>query len=103
MYKEMLEQMKIEQTTDFTLSILTYEVGKLHQMKIYAERFGQDRALFLGDRRVEMADTIVMAKLLAEQYGYDPEELEDEGLERFRTRLGEIKTAELERKYGDQQ
>jgi len=101
MYKEMLDQMGVKQTSELTLSILTYEVGKLHQIKVYVERFGQDSALFLGDRRIEMADTIVMVKLLAEQYGYDPEELEDIGLERFQTRLSEIKTAELERKYGD--
>lgn len=99
MYKEILEKHNVEQTPEFTLSILTYEVGKLHQLKVYMERFG--RTGYIGDERIELGDTITMAKLLAEQKGYNPEELEKEGLERFDHRISEVKQAQLRNKFGD--
>ncbi len=94
MYKEILEKYHIEQTPEFTLSILTYEVGKLHQLKVYKERFGS--VGYVGDERIELGDTITMAKLLAEQKGYDPLELEKEGLDRFDYRISEVRKKKLE-------
>jgi len=99
MYKEVLEENQVTQTPEFTLSILTYEVGKLHQLKVYQERFG--RAGYIGDERVEIGEVLTMAKLYAEQKGYNPTELEQEGLDRFKFRVGEVRQAEIERKYGD--
>jgi len=99
MYKEILEKYGIKQTPEFTLSILTYEVGKLHQLRVYMERFGKTG--YIGDERVELGDIITMARLLAEQKGYLPEELEKEGLDRFGFRISEVKKRELEGKYGN--
>ena len=100
MYKEVLERYNVEQTLEFTLSILTYEVGKLHQLNVYSKRFGTTG--FIGDTRAELGDIITMAKLYAEQKGWDPAELEKEGLERFDLKISEVKKAELERQFGDQ-
>lgn len=99
MYKEVLEKHHVKQTPEFTLSILTYEVGKLHQLFVYKIRFGE--AGYIGDERMELGDVITMACLYAEQKGYNPDELKIEGLERFDHRMSEVKKKELERKYGD--
>jgi len=99
MYKEVLEENQVTQTPEFTLSILTYEVGKLHQLRIYKERFGKTG--FIGDEKAELGDVITMAKLYAEQRGLDPAKLEVEGLERFRTRIAEVRQKQLEERYGD--
>ena len=99
MYKEVLERHGVEQSPDFTLTILTSEVGKLHSFKYNKARFGD--VGYLGDERIELGDTITMVKLLSEQKGYDPSELEKEGLERFDYRISEVKKKELERKFGD--
>ena len=99
MYKEILEKHEVEQTPEFTLSILTYEVGKLHQLEVYKERFGE--VGYIGDQRVELGDAITVAKLLAEQKGYNPSELEEEGLDRFDHRISEVKKKEIERRFGD--
>jgi len=99
LYKEVLEENSVKQTPDFTLSILSYEVGKLHQIKVYKERFGSTG--FIGDERIELGDTITMAKLLIEQKGHNVAEVELEGLERFKKRIKDVKEAELKKKYGD--
>jgi len=101
MYTEILKEENVEQTKDFTLSILTYEVGNLHRLKVYTERFGKDRTLYLGDQKIELADALTQISLLVEQYGYDLEELRSIGLDRFKTRIREVKKAELKGKYGD--
>lgn len=88
MYKEVLESNKVNQSPELTLKILTYEVGKLNQIDVYIERFG--KAGFIGDRRIELSDVITQAKLYAEQLGLDPNELELEGLERFKFRVKEV-------------
>ena len=99
MYKEILEKHNVKQAPEFTLSILTYEVGKLHQLQIYKERFGSTG--YIGDEEVELSDVITMARLLAEQKGYDLDKLEQKGLERFDYRISEVRQKEIERKYGD--
>lgn len=99
MYKEVLEKHEVEQTPEFTLSILTSEVGKLHQMSYRRFRFGKEG--YLGEDRIALSDVITMAKLLAEQKGYNIRELEEEGLERFDYRISEVKKAEIEKRYGD--
>ncbi len=100
MYKEILEENNVTQTPELTLSILTYEVGKLHQILVYRGRFG--KAGYLGEERVELGDALTMIKLLIEQKGHDISVLEKEGLERFKYRIGEVKRAEMKRKYGDE-
>ena len=99
MYKEVLEKHNVKQTPEFTLSILTYEVGKLHQFLVYKERFGKTG--YTGDEEIELGDVITMARLLAEQKGYTLDKLEKEGLERFNYRVAEVKQAEIKRRYGD--
>lgn len=98
MYKEVLKKHNVTQTPEFTLSILTSEVGKLHQLYYRKCRFGSEG--YLGDERITVGDTLAMARLYAEQKGYDISELEKEGLERFDQRIDEVKDAEIKRKYG---
>ena len=99
MYKEILEKHNVEQTPEFTLSVLTSEVGKLHQMYYRRLRFGKEG--YLGDEKITLGDTISMAGLLAEQRGCDLEQLKEEGLQRFDERIKEVKEDEIKRRYGD--
>ena len=99
MYKEVLEKYKVTQTPEFTLSILTYEVGRLHQLRVYQERFGKTG--YIGDEEIELGNVITMARLLAEQKGYSLDILEQDALERFDYRISEVQKAEIERRYGD--
>jgi len=94
MYTEILKKVGVKQTPEFTLSILTYEVGKLHQIKVYKERFGS--AGFIGDETTELGDAYTMVCLLIEQKGHKVEDLAKEGLERFETRLKEVKLKQLQ-------
>ncbi len=99
MYIEILKKHDVGQTPEFTLSILTYEVGKLHQLKVYMERFGSTG--YIGDERIELGDSLTMIGLLIEQKGYSIKELEKEGLDRFDYRIAEVKRKQLKTKYGD--
>ena len=99
MYKEVLENNCVEQTSEFTLKILTYEVGKIHQIDVYSERFGDIG--YKGDRKVEVGDILTMISLYIEQLGYDLEEIKREGLERLKDRIKEVRKVQLEKEYGD--
>ena len=99
MYKEVLEKYGIKQTPEFTLSIVTSEVGKLHQFLYRRDRFGKEG--YLGDEEITTGDLIVMVVLFAEQKGYDLDKIRREGLERFDERIKEVKEAEIKLKYGD--
>jgi len=85
MYKELLT---VPQTPEFTARVLSYEVGDIHKLMIYQERFGN--CGYLGDLKIACADTLTMISLLSEQLGYDLEELKEVGLERFRDRMKEV-------------
>lgn len=84
MYKELLA---VPQTPEFTARILSYEIGDIHKLMIYAERFGS--VGYIGDLKIAHADTLTMISLLGEQLGYDLEEQRKVGLERFRERMKE--------------
>lgn len=96
MYKEVLEKYGVKQTPGFTLSILTSEVGKLHQMFYKRERFGDEG--YLGEEKVALGDLLTMAELLVEQKDLNSEELKLEGLERFDERIREVKIAQIKRR-----
>ena len=85
MYKELLT---VPQTPEFTLRVLTYEIGDLHKLLIYRERLGD--AGYIGDTELACADALTMILLFAEQQGYDLDELKELGLERFEERMREV-------------
>ena len=87
-YIGVLEKNKVSQTPELTLKILTYEVGKLNQIDVYTERLGE--AGYIGDRRLELGDTLTMISLLIEQRGYKVSKLKEEGLKRFSDRIKEV-------------
>jgi len=93
MYKEVLEGQGVDQTPEFTARVLSYEIGDIHKILIYIERFGS--AGYLGDLKIACADALTMIGLFSEQQGFDLEELRDLGLERFVDRIVEIS------KHGD--
>lgn len=84
MYKELLT---VPQTPEFTARVLSYEIGDIHKLMIYAKRFGSTG--YLGDLKIACADTLTMISLLSEQLDFDLEELKETGLERFRERMKE--------------
>ena len=88
MYKEHLS---VEQTPEFTARVLSYEIGDIHKLMIYKERFGE--CGYLGDLKMACADALTMIGLLSEQLGYDTEEIRGIGLERFIHRMQECKVA----------
>lgn len=91
-YKEILEKYKVEQTPEFTARVLSYEIGDIHKLLIYKERFGSTG--YLGDLKHACADTLAMIGLLSEQLGYNLAELKEIGLERFTDRMQEVKRNE---------
>ena len=88
MYKEVLTAHGVKQTSEFTARVLSHEIGDVHKLLIYIERFGN--AGYLGDLKIACADTLTMIGLLSEQLGYEVEELERIGLERFNDRMKEV-------------
>jgi len=90
MYKELLT---VPQTPEFTARILSYEIGDIHKLMIYIERFGS--AGYVGDLKIAHADALTMISLLGEQLGYDLEEQRNVGLGRFKDRMQECKDAEV--------
>ena len=88
MLKELLT---VEQSPEFTARVLSYEVGDIHKLMIYKERLGSTG--YLGDLKIACADAKTMINLLSEQLGYDTEELRDIGIERFKHRMSELKSA----------
>ena len=99
MYKEILDKHQIGQTPEFTLSIISSEVGSLQKCRVYQERFGNHG--FIAEESIAIADLMTMVGLLAEQKGLDPVSLAKDGLERFDHRMSEVHRKELERRYGD--
>lgn len=87
MYKELLILYEVEQTPEFTARVLSYEIGDIHKLLIYKERFGSTG--YLGDLKMACADTLTMISLLSEQFEYDLGELKEIGLERFKYRMQE--------------
>ena len=73
MYTEILDKYEIAQTQQFTLSILTYEIGTLFKLEVYQERFG--KVGLIGDFRIELSDAITQACLLVEQTDQDLQQL----------------------------
>lgn len=64
-----------------TLLVLTYELGDLAKHLIYAKR-NQDR-LHLVDAKTAIADMIAQLRIVAAKLGYDFDELDSLGFQRF--------------------
>lgn len=84
--------LEIEQTANETYLILLYQLGDVARHMIYEKRFADEDNpySFRGELRSSLADSLVMLQLLAEQLGFDKEELENYGYERYRERLLEL-------------
>ena len=85
----LVEHLTIPQSPEFTLRVLNYEVGDLNKILVYMDRFGNTG--YLGELRLACADALTMLKLFCEQQGFELDELEKVGLERFIHRMKEIK------------
>ena len=80
----------------WTTTIMTYELGsviraltKARNKSAFGDKEGE-RA-YLAEARIELADLLTQGFLLVEQMGWKRIDLENEGLERFRTRMQEYK------------
>ena len=82
------------QTPEFTAQMLSYEVGDIHKLMAYQERFGSGN--YQGDLKTACAVAQSLIKLLSEQFGYDPGELEELGLECLKKRMKEIEKKRVE-------
>jgi len=89
MYQDILIGQGVKQTAEFTARVLTYEIGDIHKLMIYQERFGKTG--YIGELKIALADARTMLNLLSEQLGYnDLEELDEIGHERFVNRICEV-------------
>ena len=78
----------------WTTTIMTYELGsviraltKARNKSAYGDTAGE-RA-YLAEAKVELADLLTQGYLLAEQMGWKRIDLENDGCERFETRMNE--------------
>ena len=95
MYKEILEKHGVKQTPEFTARVLSYEIGDIHKILIYMERFGNTG--YLGELKLACADIVTQINLFSEQNSFNLEDLKIIGLERFDYRIGEVaKSAKFE-------
>ena len=78
MYKEHL---KVEQPPEYTSRILVYEVGDIVKCLVYIDRHG--KLGYVGETKISLADASAMLKLLIEQLGYNLEEVEKLGYDRY--------------------
>ena len=88
------------QTYFRTTQIMTYELGGIIRSLVYAEHMGRQgrkdrQKAYLAEARVGLADLMTQSQLLAEQMGWRPIDLENDGLERFLERMQEIKEGKL--------
>ena len=97
-YTKVLEKHKVEQPPEFTARVLTYELGDIHKLMIYIERFGGEG--YRDDLKIACADHLTMSGLLPEQLGFNLEELYEVGLDRFNYRMGEVKKSKEGRQSG---
>ena len=80
-----------------TTNVMSYELGGIIRGLIYAEHKraqGDVKGMnaHIANARVGHADLLVQLQLLAEQMGWDMVDQENDGMERFRERMTEIKT-----------
>lgn len=78
----------------WTTTIMTYELGsviraltKARNKSAYNDKDGE-RA-YLAEARIELADLLTQSYLLVEQMGWKRVDLENDGYERFETRMKE--------------
>jgi len=90
------EHLAYNQTPERTASILTDEASAVHKGLLYEEVFPGDLSWYTSNIQTELGDLLVMARLLCEQKGWDPVELEKIGAERFLIRMKELKRGKRE-------
>jgi hypothetical protein len=67
------------------------EASAVHKGLLYQEVFPRDKSWYSANAQTEMADLVVMVRLLCKQKGWDFVELERLGRQRFETRMKELK------------
>jgi NTP pyrophosphatase (non-canonical NTP hydrolase) len=84
-----------------TTNVMLYELGSLTRCLV---RMHHRTARGVGDEgtralkataRIELADLLTQVRLLAEQMGWDMIGLENDGMERFKERMSEIRKDEV--------
>lgn len=97
---KLIDSIPSYQTPLRTTQVITYELGGIIRNLIYAghmERQGEEKRkrAKLAEARIDLADLLTQAHLLAEQMGWELVDLENDGEERFLERMKEIKKGEL--------
>lgn len=78
---------------DSTLvTILTYELGDIAKCLHYASiREGNERNAYLASARLGLCDLLTVSRQLAEKYNWDWSQLQYDGIERFKERMGDAR------------
>ena len=66
---------------EFRTLIISSEVGMLSKLIAYAAKFPKERSAHLADSKLAIGDALVQLKMLCLDLGFDPEEIEQLGLE----------------------
>ena len=93
MIKELMPLEAEPEAPIFTCSVITYELGSLIHHLIHAKHTldEKSKAYHLAEARIDLADLLTQAYLLAEQMGWKRLPLENDGLERFQERMNEVR------------
>lgn len=79
-------------------NILTYEVGMFVKSLCYADAFKEDARLHLANAQIELADIITQGRIFAAVMGWDYNGLVQDGAERFRDRMEDVRAQAPQRK-----
>jgi hypothetical protein len=90
------EELTVEQLPEYTLRVLTYEIGDIHKIIIHTERLG--RAGYLGEMQAASGDAMTMLNLFCEQENFDIEETRQLGFTRFQERMAQLAKSSQARK-----
>lgn len=84
-----------------TTNVMLYELGSLTRCLVrmhhrVARSAGDESTRALkATARIDLADLLMQVRLLAEQMGWDMIGLENDGMERFKERMAEIRKGEI--------
>ncbi len=86
------------QTTEETLMVLTYELGKVIEYYHKAKRYGETAYYSEANQKKEMSDLISMARYYCEQRGWNYQELEELGEQGYLERMDDIEKHRQDKK-----
>lgn len=94
------EYLAIEQSSQRTCLVLSYEVGDIAKCLIYQESYPSLASSYREEIQLTIADAVTVLRLLCEQENVSFDEAALIGVERFRERQKEIAKEQREA-YGD--